>query len=72
MTDHTAENEYTSEDVLLDALLVRAETGVLETLSSSVDLDAGLADIFCQHPLRARRRTLQHPSADKSEATRRP
>lgn len=76
MTDHTAETEYTSDDVLLDELLARAEAGVLETLSSSVDLDTGLADIFFQHPMRrtrrrARRRTSQDP-LEESQATRRP
>ncbi|MBT2368883.1 hypothetical protein J7E88_27085 [Streptomyces sp. ISL-10] len=76
MTDHTAETEHTSDDVLLDDLLERADVGVLETLSSSVHLDAGPADIFFQHPLRrparrVRRRTSQEPW-ERSQATRRP
>lgn len=75
MTDHTTENEYTSGDALLDDLLARAEEGVLETLSSRVDPDAGLADIFFENPLRrssrrAHRRTAREPG--QAQETRRP
>lgn len=75
MTDHTTENEYTNDDVLLDELLARAEEGVLETLSSRVDPDAGLADIFFQHPLRSTSRRTRRRTAQKTgqaEEARRP
>ncbi|WHX15601.1 hypothetical protein QFW82_00445 [Streptomyces malaysiensis subsp. malaysiensis] len=75
MTDHTTENEYTSDDILLDELLARTEEGVLEALSSRVDPDAGLADIFFRHPPRRTSRRTHRPTAREpspAQETRRP
>jgi hypothetical protein len=77
MTDHTTESDYTGDDVLLDELLARAEEGMLETLSSCVDPDAGLADIFLHHPQqlparRPRRRSSRRTPSKESQETRRP
>ncbi|QCX74205.1 hypothetical protein C9F11_02510 [Streptomyces sp. YIM 121038] len=77
MTDHTPGTEYTSDDALLDELLTRAEEGVLAALSSRVDPDSGLADIFFQHPLRrasrrTQRRTARQAPAGQAQETQRP
>ncbi|GAA2236223.1 hypothetical protein [Streptomyces indiaensis] len=66
MTDHTTEDEYTRDDALLDEILARAEEGVLETLSSRVDPDAGLADIFFRHPLRSTSRRTRRRAAQET------